>query len=121
MRPLMRPHLLGATAILGSLTACATIPSGRTGVEWTPMDGTMKQTLDEGFYFGSPFSRIYQVDPREQQRDVDLDVLAENGLEIKLKTSIVYQPLAGPAYEFNKETGPQYYETLIGPNGRYWI
>jgi regulator of protease activity HflC (stomatin/prohibitin superfamily) len=101
-----------------SLGACATIPSGRTGVEWTPLNGTMKRTLDEGFHVVSPFSRVYMVDLREQQRDVDLDVLADNGLEIKLKTSILYQPVAGQAAELIKETGPQYYATLIGPHVR---
>lgn len=110
--------LLGVTTIAASLAACATIPSGRTGVEWSPMNGTMNRTLNEGFHFVSPFAKVYQVDLREQQRDVDLDVLADNGLEITLKTSILYQPLAGQASELIKQTGPQYYGTLIGPNVR---
>ncbi|HEV2284888.1 MAG TPA: SPFH domain-containing protein, partial [Steroidobacteraceae bacterium] len=101
-----------------SLGACATIPSGRTGVEWTPLNGTMKRTLNEGLHVVSPFSRIYMVDLREQQHDIDLDVLANNGLEIKLKTSILYQPVAGQASELIKGTGPQYYATLIGPHVR---
>jgi SPFH domain / Band 7 family len=95
MQPQNRLHLSGAAAIAGSLAACATIPSGRTGVEWSLTNGTMDRTLDEGFHFVSPFSKIYQVDLREQQRDVDLNVLADNGLDIQLKTSILYQPIAG--------------------------
>jgi prohibitin 1 len=110
--------LLSATTIATSLAACTTIPSGRTGVEWSPMEGTMNRTLNEGFHVVSPFSRVYQVDLREQQGDVNLDVLADNGLEIKLTSSILYQPIAAQAYELIKETGPQYYETLIGPNVR---
>jgi regulator of protease activity HflC (stomatin/prohibitin superfamily) len=110
--------LLGVTTIAASLAACATIPSGRTGVEWSPMNGTMDRPLSEGFHFVSPFARVYQVDLREQQRDVDLDVLANNGLEIRLTTSILYQPVAGQAPELIKEVGPQYYETLIGPHVR---
>jgi prohibitin 1 len=110
--------LLGATAIAASLAACATIPSGRTGVEWAPMHGTMNRTLNEGFHLVSPFARIYQVDLREQQRDVDLNVLADNGLDIELKTSILYQPIAGQASELIKQIGPQYYETVIGPQVR---
>jgi len=118
MQPCNRLHLLGVTAAASSLAACTTIPSGRTGVEWSPMNGTMNRTLDEGFHFVSPFSRIYQVDLREQQRDVDLDVLADNGLEIGLKTSILYQPIAGQSSELIKETGPEYYATLIAPHVR---
>ncbi len=108
-------HLCSAATLIVCMTACSTIPSGRTGVEWTPTHGTMNRTLDEGFHFVSPFSRIYQVDLREQQRNVDLDVLADNGLEIKLTSSILYQPIPGQAYELIRQTGPEYYGTLIGP------
>jgi regulator of protease activity HflC (stomatin/prohibitin superfamily) len=118
MQHLNRLPLLGTLALAAALAACATIPSGRTGVEWSPMNGTMNRTLDEGFHFVSPFSRIYLVDLREQQRDVDLDVLADNGLEIRLTSSILFEPVASQAYELIKETAPQYYETLIGPNVR---
>jgi regulator of protease activity HflC (stomatin/prohibitin superfamily) len=118
MRYLNRLYPLSATALAASLAACTTIPSGRTGVEWSPLNGTMNRTLNEGFHLVSPFARIYQVDLREQQRDVDLDVLADNGLEIKLTTSILYQPLAAQASELIKETEPPYSETLIGPNVR---
>jgi regulator of protease activity HflC (stomatin/prohibitin superfamily) len=118
MQPVKRLPLVAVAAVAASLSACATIPSGRTGVEWSPLRGTMNRTLDEGFHVVSPFARIYQVDLREQQHDVDLDVLADNGLEIKLTTSILYQPIAGQAFELIKETGPRYYATLIGPNVR---
>jgi regulator of protease activity HflC (stomatin/prohibitin superfamily) len=118
MQHLKRLYPASVAALAVSLAACATVPSGRAGVEWSPMNGTMDRTLNEGFHLVSPFARVYQVDLREQQRDVDLDVLADNGLEIKLTTSILYQPLAGQAAKLIKETGPQYYGTLIGPNVR---
>jgi regulator of protease activity HflC (stomatin/prohibitin superfamily) len=108
-------HVLGATAPIVTLTACATIPTGRAGVEWTPTQGTLSHTLGEGFHLVSPLARIYQVDLREQQSDVDLDVLAKNGLDIKLTTSILYQPIANEADALIKETGPDYYSVLIGP------
>jgi regulator of protease activity HflC (stomatin/prohibitin superfamily) len=55
------------------------------------------------------------VDLREQQRDVDLDVLADNGLEIKLTSSILFQPIDGQVFDLIRQTGPEYYATLIGP------
>jgi len=103
------------STLLVALTACSSIPTGRSGVEWTPTRGTMNRTLDEGFHLVSPFSRIYQVDLREQQRDVELDVLADNGLEIKLTSSILFQPIEGEVFDLIRETGPEYYGTLIGP------
>jgi len=113
-----RLPMSAVVAVSASLAACSTIPSGRTGVEWTPSRGTMNRTLSEGFHVVSPFSKVYMVDLREQQRDIDLDVLADNGLEIKLTTSILYQPVAAEAAELIKQTGPQYYSTLIGPHVR---
>lgn len=108
-------HRLQWLACAAGLSGCATIPSGRTGVEWTPTHGTVNHTLNEGFHMVSPFSRVYEVDLREQQQDVMLDVLADNGLEIKLTTSILYQPIADQAYDLIRETGPDYYTTLVGP------
>ncbi len=109
---------LCVTAISASLGACTTIPSGRTGVEWSLTQGTMKQPLDEGFHFISPFAHVYEVDMREQQRDVDLNVLADNGLDIDLRTSILYQPLAGQAPELIEQIGPEYYATVVAPQVR---
>ncbi len=43
-----------------------------------------------------------------------LDVLADNGLEIKLTTSILYQPIADRACDLIRETGPDYYTRLVG-------
>jgi hypothetical protein len=60
MRHLNRLLLIGFTAMTAVLTGCATIPSGRTGVEWTLTRGTENRTLEEGFHLVSPFSRIYQ-------------------------------------------------------------
>lgn len=108
-------QFMGPSTLVAALTACTTIPTGRTGVEWTPTHGTMERTLGEGLHIVSPFSRIYDVDLREQQRDVNLDVLANNGLEIRLTTSILYQPIGSEAYQLIKETGPEYYQTLVGP------
>jgi regulator of protease activity HflC (stomatin/prohibitin superfamily) len=110
--------VLGVTTVAASLAACATIPSGRTGVEWSLTQGTMKRPLDEGFHFVSPFARVYMVDLREQQHDVDLNVLADNGLDIDLRTSILYQPIAGQAPELIEQIGPQYYATVIAPQVR---
>jgi regulator of protease activity HflC (stomatin/prohibitin superfamily) len=104
-----------ATALLTSAAACSTVPTGRTGVEWTPTRGTLQRSLGEGFHVVSPFSRIYSVDLREQEREEMLDVLADNGLDIKISSSILFQPIDTEVYQLIKETGPEYYATLIAP------
>jgi len=85
---------------------------GRTGVEWTPTRGTRQRSLGERIHVVSPFSRIYSVDLREQEM---LGVLADNGLDIKMTSSILFQPIDTEVYQLIKETGPEYYGTLIAP------
>jgi prohibitin 2 len=108
-------RLLGIGIVATSLTGCATIPTGRTGVEWSPTQGTIQRPLNEGIHWVSPFSKVYQVDMREQEKDESLDVLANNGLDIHLTGSILYQPIPGEVYQLLTETGPDYYGTLIAP------
>jgi len=108
-------HLLCSGIVAASLTGCATIPTGRTGIEWAPTRGTMQRPLKEGIHWVSPFSTVYQIDLREQEHEEPLDVLANNGLDIKLTSSILYQPIPDQVYQLTTETGPNYYATLIAP------
>jgi regulator of protease activity HflC (stomatin/prohibitin superfamily) len=107
--------LLYIGVVATSLAGCATIPTGRTGIEWSPSRGTIERPLDEGLHWVSPFSKVYQIDMREQENDESLDVLANNGLDIQLTSSILYQPIPGEVYQLLTETGPNYYGTLIAP------
>jgi regulator of protease activity HflC (stomatin/prohibitin superfamily) len=97
------------------LTGCTTIPTGRTAVEWTPTEGTLQRPLGEGFHVVSPFAEFYQVDLREQEHDESLDVLANNGLDIKLNSSILYQPIPEDVYQLVSQVGLDYYNTLVAP------
>jgi len=105
----------GAPLLIAAEAGCTTIPSGRTGVEWTYTGGTLDRPLGEGFHFVSPLARVYLVDLREQQREEDLNVLADNGLDIKISASVLFQPIPGQAYELIKQIGPDYYDAVIGP------
>lgn len=42
-------------------------------------------------------------------------MLANNGLDIKLRSSILYQPVAPEAYQLVTQTGADYYSTLVAP------
>jgi regulator of protease activity HflC (stomatin/prohibitin superfamily) len=108
-------HPLPVVMIAGSLAGCATVPTGRVGVEWSPLKGTSERTLGEGIHAVSPLSRIYQVDLREQEHEDSLDVLANNGLDIKLTSSILFQPVQLEVYQLITQTGADYYSTLISP------
>ena len=100
---------------IACLSACSTIPTGRTGIEWTPTQGTVQEQLGEGFHVVSPFARVYEVDMREQEQEEPLDVLASNGLDIRMTASILYQPVPDEVYQLVTQTGDDYYKTLIAP------
>ncbi|MBS0393163.1 MAG: prohibitin family protein [Proteobacteria bacterium] len=100
---------------IAALSGCTSIPTGREGVEWTPTRGTLQGTLGEGIHFVSPVSRIYKVDLREQEHEEVLDVLASNGLDIKMTSSILFQPIDGEVQKLVSETGSDYYATLVAP------
>jgi regulator of protease activity HflC (stomatin/prohibitin superfamily) len=100
---------------IGLVAGCTTVPTGRTAIEWTPTEGTVKGQLSEGFHFVSPFAEFYKVDLREQEQEEQLDVLANNGLDIRLTSSILYQPIPDEVNQLVTETGLDYYRTLVGP------
>ncbi|MGC2028836.1 MAG: prohibitin family protein [Steroidobacteraceae bacterium] len=112
---LKQTNPLPVLAIGASLVGCATVPTGRVGVEWSPLKGTSQKTLTEGIHVVSPFSRVYHVDLREQEREDSLDVLANNGLDIKMTSSILYQPVESEVYQLITQTGGEYYSTLVSP------
>ena len=107
--------LAGSIIAFGALGGCSTVPTGRTGIEWTPTEGTIREPLGEGFHVVSPFARIYEVDLREQEQEEPLDVLASNGLDIRMTASILYQPAPGEVFDLVSQTGDDYYHTLVAP------
>ena len=100
---------------VGSAGCATTIPTGVGGVEWTPSEGTLKQPLGEGFHLISPFSEVYKVDLREQQRLEPIEVLANNGLTVTLSTSVLYQPIPSQLYQLTTQVETDYYGVLIAP------
>ena len=101
--------------VVTSMSACTTVKSGMGAIEWTPSNGTLKESIGEGFHIVSPFSEIYEYNLREQEHQESLDVLANNGLSIILDTSILYKPVASELFLLQTEIGPDYYRILLGP------
>jgi prohibitin 1 len=105
-------------ALFGLAGCTTTIPTGMGGVEWTPTQGTLKEPLTEGFHVVSPFSDVYIIDLREQQRLEELEVLTNNGLTVTLSTSVLFQPIAGQLYQLKTQVETDYYSVLIAPSLR---
>jgi regulator of protease activity HflC (stomatin/prohibitin superfamily) len=111
-----RLSLIVAVAMLPLGAGCsyAHVGAGELAVVRTP-SGMQPVPLETGDWSvgGSDEVRLYNA--RSQQRSEHLEVLAANGLKIVLDTSVRYHVLPGEVVQLDKELGPQYYSTLIGP------
>ena len=91
------PTRLGSIASLlllflgvGAAGGCATVNPGQVGVLWRASSGTQSKTYGEGLHALSPWNDMYVYDLRSMSQDELLDVIAVNGLGIKLDTSVRY-------------------------------
>jgi len=103
---------------LGCLSGCAKVDAGHGGVLWTAWSGTQEDTYTEGWYFVAPWNKMITYNVRLQDRAEDLHVLANNGLSIRLETSVRYRVNLKTLPVLHQKVGEDYYEVLIAPSVR---
>jgi regulator of protease activity HflC (stomatin/prohibitin superfamily) len=113
----MRSHHIIALAALPLLLGggCATVGPGQTGVVWTATSGTLARTYGEGLHAVAPWNDMYVYDLRVQNHDELLDVIAVNGLNIRLDASIRYRVVPGEVVALHEQIGPDYYRRVLAP------
>ncbi len=95
---------------------CATaVGPGRVGVLWRASDGTQPNAYGEGLHYIAPWNDMYVYDLRSMSHDEVLDVIAVNGLGIKLDASVRYHLVPNEVVALQKEIGPDYYKTILEP------
>jgi len=94
---------------------CATVGPGRVAVLWRATNGTQSKTYGEGLYAIAPWNDLYVYDLRSMSRDEVLDVIAVNGLGIKLDASVRYHVNPEEVVALQREIGPDYYQTIVEP------
>lgn len=100
---------------LGAFSGCAKVEAGQAGVLWTAWDGTQQGLYTEGWYFVAPWNKLNGYNVRTQDRLEDLQVLANNGLTIKMDASVRYRPKAEELFKLHTTIGPEYYEVIVAP------
>jgi regulator of protease activity HflC (stomatin/prohibitin superfamily) len=105
--------LAGAMAGLGGCGT--TIGPGQAGVLWRASGGTQPSVYGEGLYYVAPWNQLYIYDLRSKSHDELLNVIAVNGLGIKLDASVRYHLNPAEVVAVQKEIGPTYYETILEP------
>jgi regulator of protease activity HflC (stomatin/prohibitin superfamily) len=84
-------------------------------VLWTAGGGTQAQTYNEGAHsvlWGDEMS-IYDL--RTTSHDEALDVIASNGLGLKLDTSLLFHLEPKEVVPLQQEIGPEYYAKILEP------
>lgn len=104
------------TAVLALLASgCVTVAPGRIGVLWTVSKGTRPDTFGEGSHYVNSWDQMYLYDLRTMSNDELLNVIASNGLGIKLDTSVRYHLDPKEIVALHEEIGPEYYHTIVEP------
>jgi regulator of protease activity HflC (stomatin/prohibitin superfamily) len=98
-----------------ALSACTTVGPGRVGVLWRATTGTRPDIYGEGLHSVAPWNEMSVYDTRIMSRDEMLDVIASNGLAIRLDTSIRFRLIGSEVVALQTEIGPQYYEKILEP------
>ena len=109
--PLRR--IAGAALLLGC--ACTTVGPGRVAVLWKASNGTQEGTYGEGMHMHAPWNRMSVYDLRSMSHDELLNVIAVNGLAIKLDATVRYHLIPDEVVATEKEIGPDYYHKILEP------
>ena len=99
-----------------ALTSCATtVGPGHAGVLWRASSGTRPDWYSEGLYYVMPWNDLYVYDLRSTSHDEVLNVIAVNGLGMKLDASVRYHLAPEEVVALQKEIGPDYYQKILEP------
>jgi len=69
----------------------------------------------EGLHAKFPWDRFYTYNIRMQQHEQVYDVLASDGLDMKVVISVRWKPIEADLGKLHRDIGPDYLETLIIP------
>lgn len=97
------------------LPCCVTVGPGETGVLWKASGGTQPQPYGEGEYTIWFANHMYVYDLRVMSHDEMLDVIAANGLSIRLAATVRYRIVPQEVVALQEEIGPNYYEVILEP------
>jgi regulator of protease activity HflC (stomatin/prohibitin superfamily) len=114
VRGSLKLSILVVSAIAGS-AGCATVGPGQRGVLWTASGGTETPTYEEGLHVIAPWNDLSIYDLRSMSHDEVLDVIAVNGLGLKLDASVRYHLNPSEVVALQKEIGPDYYTKILEP------
>lgn len=109
---------LGVLLVLFTVSGCTcgTVPSGHGGIVFDSFGkGTQKELYGEGLQVLRVGKELIVYDFRVQEMKEDLNVLSNNGLDLKVDASVRYRVEPSKIFELHTQTGPRYADILVGP------
>ena len=109
---------LGVLLVLFTVSGCTcgTVPSGHGGIVFDSFGkGTQKDLYGEGLQVLRVGKELIVYDFRVQEMKEDLNVLSNNGLDLKVDASVRYRVEPAKIFELHTQTGPRYADILVGP------
>lgn len=92
------------------------IRSGEAGVQWSRIFGTQTDRLyPEGMHLIFPWNVMTIYNVRYQKVDHSFLVLSQDGLEIRVDTTIRYRPVERLVPKLHQQVGPGYVDTVVVP------
>lgn len=116
-RPLAKIGWIAGLIVFVLFTFCGsfvTVATGHTGVV-TTFGKVSNDTLDSGFHFKSPFSKVYEMDNRVQKSTIELSCFSSDIQEVDCKYTLNYQINPTDAVEVYRTIGKDYFDVVITP------
>ncbi len=101
--------------------SAVTIGSGEAGVLYRTFDDgvvTDEPPLGEGFHIVAPWNKVFIYEVRQQEVFEKMQVLSNNGLEIKLDASAWFEPIYADLGKLHQEKGEAYIQRILLPTIR---
>jgi regulator of protease activity HflC (stomatin/prohibitin superfamily) len=111
---LTKPAMLMSFLLFSGCSA-ALVGPGRVGVLWSQNGGTQPQIYPEGGHSIAAGNELTIYDLRTMSHIEVLNVIASNGLNIKLNASVRYHLLPAEVVALQKEIGQEYYPIILDP------
>jgi regulator of protease activity HflC (stomatin/prohibitin superfamily) len=107
-----------------------TVPSGRVGVLWKRFNGfdiycwcfvgrgtllDPRELREEGLHLIAPWDRLFIYDLRLQSASQTINAISKDGVNVTAQMNIRYQLAHRSVAVLHKFIGPQYLETVVGP------
>jgi regulator of protease activity HflC (stomatin/prohibitin superfamily) len=92
-------------------------PAGHRAVMYRLFNGgtVTDRIWDEGLHVIPPWDHLTDYETRLQQRELQFEVLSEEGLKLGIRASVRFRPLKDMLGHLHQDVGQEYFDRLIKP------